>query len=149
MKRISIERYKTPTDGYAGCIEGATDDGGSWIMYLDTQGRPEVFWPERDEDGGVRGIGVPLTPEAIERQSQIRRDKMRNILREPSAEHVVKRLKEALEAADRLEAGDVPNGHDKFLEVVSRRIFGRDISRPQAVKKAVSPFYDTKFAEGT
>lgn len=61
MKRISIERYKTPTNGYSGLIEGETDEGDRWIMYLDIHGRPEVFWPRRhDEDGSVTTLGLPL-----------------------------------------------------------------------------------------
>lgn len=60
MKRITIERYKTPVDGYAGLIEGETDDGRKWIMYLGLDGTPELFWPNRDEDGGVTGDGFNL-----------------------------------------------------------------------------------------
>lgn len=60
MKRISIERYKTPTSGYSGLIEGETDGGHRWIMYIDEQGRPAVFWPERETDGAVVGDGIKL-----------------------------------------------------------------------------------------
>jgi len=63
MKRISIERYKTPVDGYSGLIEGETDDGSQWIMYIDAEGRPEVFWPKRDQLGGVEDGGINLRGE--------------------------------------------------------------------------------------
>ncbi|WP_065286786.1 hypothetical protein [Mycolicibacter kumamotonensis] len=65
MKRISIERYKNPAEtGSAGLIEGETDDGRRWIMFLDEQGAPQLFWPERGEDGAVVGAGMSLTPDA-------------------------------------------------------------------------------------
>ena len=67
IKRITIERYDaakhdTPNGAwpYSGLIEGETDDGQRWIMWLDQQGRPEVFWPQRDEDGAVQGDGILL-----------------------------------------------------------------------------------------
>lgn len=61
MKRITIERYKNAEEvGHAGLIEGETDDGRRWIMYLGKDGAPEVYWPERDEDGGVVGPGVGM-----------------------------------------------------------------------------------------
>lgn len=74
MKRITIERYNPvpddvplPQDGpvplnavYAGLIEGETDNGQSWVMWLDKNGRPEVFWPNRNEDGSVVGPPVQL-----------------------------------------------------------------------------------------
>lgn len=64
MKRITIERYdsaKHDSPGgwpYSGLIEGETDDGTRWIMWLDKDGRPEVFWPSRDETGAV--VGPPI-----------------------------------------------------------------------------------------
>jgi hypothetical protein len=68
VKRIVIERYDatkhdTPHGEwpYSGLIEGETDDGQTWIMWIDRQGRPEVFWPQRDESGAVLGDGIPLT----------------------------------------------------------------------------------------
>jgi hypothetical protein len=61
MKRISIERYKNvEEDGRAGLIEGETDDGQRWILFLDAAGKPEVYWPERADDGEVVGEGIPL-----------------------------------------------------------------------------------------
>lgn len=71
MQRITIGRYK-PTrtlatvdlgdhgataidvaDIYDGWVEGVRDDGTSWIMWLDANGNPTVFYGKRDEDGGV------------------------------------------------------------------------------------------------
>lgn len=62
-RRITIERYPNP-DLYqsAGLIEGEADDGTRWIMWLDPNGMPSVYWPERDhETGAVIGDGIPLT----------------------------------------------------------------------------------------
>jgi hypothetical protein len=56
MRRITIERNKNAEElQCAGNISGETDDGRRWIMFLDVDGVPEIFWPDRDEDGGVRG----------------------------------------------------------------------------------------------
>ena len=62
-KRIVIERY--PEDmaqgcGYAGLISGETESGAKWVIWLDNDGKPQIFWPKRDEDGGVTGSGIPL-----------------------------------------------------------------------------------------
>ena len=62
-KRIVIERY--PEDmaqgcGYAGLIEGETEQGDRWIMWLDLDGKPQIFWPKRDEEGEVKGAPVVL-----------------------------------------------------------------------------------------
>ncbi len=51
MKRIGIERYRER--GSAGLIEGETDSGQRWVMFVDEEGRPEVFWPSRDETSGA------------------------------------------------------------------------------------------------
>lgn len=60
-KRISIERYKGDVaEDCAGLIEGETEDGEQWIIYMDAKGRPRVYWPRRDEGGGVMGQGLPL-----------------------------------------------------------------------------------------
>jgi hypothetical protein len=68
MKRIAIERYELaqiePT-GYAGCIEGETDDGKRWIMWLDASGQPTVFWPEREASGAVVGEGILLSQAGV------------------------------------------------------------------------------------
>lgn len=80
MQRITIGRYKpsslpvnvdlqngekTVIDAaslYDGWVSGVRDDGTSWIMWIDAHGSPEVFYPIRDEDGGVVGHGVELGP---------------------------------------------------------------------------------------
>lgn len=78
MKRVSIERYNTALedvplsdgldpdrvslvqDWYSGLIEGERDDGSTWIMFLDQNGSPQLFWGLRDEDGGVVGDPIRL-----------------------------------------------------------------------------------------
>lgn len=61
MKRISIERYKNAAElQCAGLIEGETDSGRHWILFLDEDGGPRVYWPERGENGVVVGEGVPM-----------------------------------------------------------------------------------------
>lgn len=67
MKRITIERYQpdkhdTPNGPwqYSGLIEGETDSGDRWIMWLDKEGRPELFWPNREPDGAVVGDAIRL-----------------------------------------------------------------------------------------
>jgi len=74
MKRITIGRYQhqqgeLPDEGvtavadvFAGWIEGVRDDGTTWIMWLDAAGSPEQFWGRRDEDGGIEGEPVDLSP---------------------------------------------------------------------------------------
>ncbi|WP_280393075.1 hypothetical protein [Nocardia wallacei] len=53
---IGREQFKA----HAGWIEGTRDDGSTWIMFLDGEGGPLVFWGHRDEDGGVIGDGILL-----------------------------------------------------------------------------------------
>lgn len=61
MKRITIERNQNADElQCAGNIQGETDDGRSWILFLDAEGAPEIYWPNRDEDGGVVGRVVTL-----------------------------------------------------------------------------------------
>ena len=79
MQRITIGRYK-PTPGgpfcdlpvavesegetiFDGWIEGMRDDGSTWIMFLDSTGDPTVFYPQREEDGGVIGEPINLAPD--------------------------------------------------------------------------------------
>lgn len=72
MKKITIERYAAVDvpegapadlvqvpDFCAGLVEGERDDGSTWIMFLDENGSPLVFWAQR-EDGAVVGDGIPL-----------------------------------------------------------------------------------------
>ncbi|AAN07959.1 hypothetical protein PBI_CHE9D_41 [Mycobacterium phage Che9d] len=79
MQNITIGRYKPAqvhaniecfdgkppavvdvADLFDGWIEGIRDDGSSWIMWLDSKGNPYVFYPNRDETGGVIGDGIRL-----------------------------------------------------------------------------------------
>lgn len=53
----AIERIEKTHDGW---IEGIRDDGSTWIMFLNAAGSPEVYWGQRDPDGGVIGDGLPL-----------------------------------------------------------------------------------------
>jgi hypothetical protein len=63
MKRITVERTQDPAaTGYAGCIEGVTDDDRRWIMWLDQHGQPALYWPAREEDGSVIGDAINLQP---------------------------------------------------------------------------------------
>jgi hypothetical protein len=127
MKRISIERYKIPTSGYAGCIEGETDDGTQWIMFLDETGKPEIFWPDRTPDGGVVGTAIGLTHEHYQRAAKLRMTKMEQILQDPDPAAVVERLRGALAGAEKIQAGDhkVP---DKIWDIRNERVFGRKVT---------------------
>lgn len=77
MQNITIGRYRPASDSglivppgsvdvadlYAGWIEGTREDGSGWILWLDAQGSPDVFWGQRDPDGGIVGDPVVLGPE--------------------------------------------------------------------------------------
>jgi len=59
MTNIQVERYRGLIgDHWAGAIY---DDDDSWIIYLDKDGRPSLYWSERDENGGVIGEPVVLS----------------------------------------------------------------------------------------
>ena len=61
MKHIRIERYKHQiAEQFAGLIEGEREDGSRWIIYLDENGSPCVYFPQRDPDGAVLGDPIPL-----------------------------------------------------------------------------------------
>lgn len=77
MQNITIGRYRFPEtavhheDGsvtpleHSGWIEGTREDGSTWILFLDQNGSPDLFWGARDADGGVQGqpmrlVAVPL-----------------------------------------------------------------------------------------
>lgn len=91
-KRITIERHKdSDQTGCAGLISGETEAGEKWVLFLDADGKPEVYWPQRDENGGVVGPGITL-------DSRVR--KAAEIL---NSEDPLKRMREAVEAADRLQ----------------------------------------------
>jgi hypothetical protein len=74
MKRITIERYNreahnTPNGwSYSGLISGETNDGRRWIMWLDEDGAPAVYWPERESDGAVVGEPITLTEQEYARR---------------------------------------------------------------------------------
>lgn len=66
MTNITIGRYDGPeqtvSEHCAGWIEGTRPDGTRWIVFLDADGAPEVYWPRRDtETGAVIGEAVVLT----------------------------------------------------------------------------------------
>lgn len=59
MPSITIGRYdhESVTAFCSGWIEPADK---SWIIFLDPEGRPETYYPERSADGGVLGEPVRL-----------------------------------------------------------------------------------------
>lgn len=59
MSNLTIGRYdhESITKDFAGYIEPAEK---SWIIYLDADGKPALYWPKRDADGGVIGDPVEL-----------------------------------------------------------------------------------------
>lgn len=69
MPNITIGRYDSEHNysigqdgerkpfGWSGWIE---DDKATWILFLDEDGHPALFWPERDELGGVLGAPIEL-----------------------------------------------------------------------------------------
>ena len=77
MQRITIGRYKSDDNNldlgvgtiavpvsaiFDGWVEGIRDDGSSWIMWIDATGNPLVFYGGREDDGGVVGEPVVLSP---------------------------------------------------------------------------------------
>jgi len=78
MQNITIARYqpgdfddvklwtedgvpvKQVAESFAGYVEGIRDDGSTWIMFIDAEGGPCVYWGRREPDGGVIGDGIPL-----------------------------------------------------------------------------------------
>lgn len=60
MQDLRIERYDTPGTTWGGNIQ---PEDRSWILFLDPDGRPAIYWPERYEGGGVKGPGVELLPD--------------------------------------------------------------------------------------
>lgn len=55
------ELSRTLVQSNAGWIEGVRDDGSTWIMFLDGDGSPYIYWARREPSGGVIGDGIPLT----------------------------------------------------------------------------------------
>lgn len=54
---------KPLSHSFAGYIE---DESASWIVFLDGLGRPAVYWPNRDADGGVVGDPIDLSTTAVD-----------------------------------------------------------------------------------
>jgi len=61
MGTVKIGRYSDPTLAaeYSGWIE---PDDKSWIIFLDGDGKPLVYYAEREPDGAVVGDGVWFGP---------------------------------------------------------------------------------------
>lgn len=59
MSNITIGRYdhKSITKEYAGWIEPADK---SWIIFTDSEGKPDLFFAARESNGAVIGEGVKL-----------------------------------------------------------------------------------------
>lgn len=59
MSNITIGRYDDTsiTDHWAGYIEPGDK---SWIIFLDAEGRPAVYYPKREKSGAVVGEAVVL-----------------------------------------------------------------------------------------
>ena len=57
MGNVKIGRYEheSITNEWSGWIEPADR---SWIIYLDTDGKPAVYYPEREPSGAVIGDGI-------------------------------------------------------------------------------------------
>lgn len=133
-KRIGIERYQGElAKECAGLIEGETEDGQRWIIFMDPNGRPEVYWPERDEDGAVKGSSQRLHPDWEPFMQERRREKMREILSCGTDADIVKRLRESLEFADKQAAGDTT--YDAPVDRLKEAL----IQRFQEYKKRSAP----------
>lgn len=59
MANLKIERYDDEqiNEDYSGFIEPSDR---SWIIYLDNDGKPALYWDNRDEHGAVIGEPVHL-----------------------------------------------------------------------------------------
>lgn len=60
MSNIKIGRYdhESVTSEWSGWIE---PEDGSWIIFTDADGKPALYFPERESNGAVIGEGIPLT----------------------------------------------------------------------------------------
>lgn len=65
MGNVKIGRYEheSVSKEFSGWIE---PEDKSWIIWLNADGKPTVYYPERDEDGGVIGEGIPLDLPIVE-----------------------------------------------------------------------------------
>lgn len=52
------EHVEKIEDHYSAVIEGERNDGSRWIMFVDADGSPELFWSERDPDQIVDGVQI-------------------------------------------------------------------------------------------
>ena len=61
MQNLTVGRYIEPSvkTTYQGWIE---PEDRSWIIYLDAEGQPVLYWRERESDGSVIGDPVILEP---------------------------------------------------------------------------------------
>ena len=73
MQNITIERYPAEHakdlvtgKGFGGHISGTDDTGRGWIMWLDENGRPIVYFGNREPSGAVLEPRVFLTEPAAE-----------------------------------------------------------------------------------
>ena len=57
-----VDHVEAIEDHYSAVVEGVRDDGSGWVMFIDADGCPELFWsergPDRVVDGAVVGGGV-------------------------------------------------------------------------------------------
>jgi hypothetical protein len=65
MSNIKIGRYahESITHEWSGWIE---PDDGSWIIFTDADGKPALYFPERESSGAVIGEGIPMQMAAFE-----------------------------------------------------------------------------------
>jgi hypothetical protein len=61
MQNLTVGRYIEPAikTTYQGWIE---PEDRSWIIFLDAEGQPVMYWRERGDDGSVIGDPVILEP---------------------------------------------------------------------------------------
>jgi hypothetical protein len=61
MQNLTVGRYIEPSvmTSYKGWIE---PEDRSWIIFLDAEGMPVMYWRERGDDGSVIGDPVVLEP---------------------------------------------------------------------------------------
>lgn len=72
MRRITVERYDDAKPaGYSGLIEGMRDDGTTWIMWLDSEGDPLLYFAHRDESGAVIGDPILLSRDRKKRSGEV------------------------------------------------------------------------------
>ncbi len=63
MSNITIGRYTASAimrNAWSGWIEGTSEDGRSWILFLGAADHPDLYFGHRDETGGVLGEPIVL-----------------------------------------------------------------------------------------